>query len=168
MRPLLLALAVPLLLLGSFHLFVKPEGRALTLIDYMEGDACSNADFSMLETLPPSRIMAPTGLSITLAEHFQKSALPHTVAAIPFHRASSGMERVFQTFVLTDSELRRRALAPYDYVAVCTIPETDADPSLAPVYAKLSSGENWPGLEDISQEHTSRLRLLKIDHDTVE
>ena len=138
------------------------------MIDYMEGDSCRSADFSMLETLPPSRIMAPAGLSITLAEQFQKSGTPHTVAAIPFHRASSGMERVFQTFVLTDRELRRKALAPYDYVAVCTIPETDADPSLAPVYARLSSGESWPGLEDILQESPSRLRLLKIDHDTVE
>ncbi len=167
-RPLLVALAVPVLLLGSFFLFVKPDGRALTLIDYMEGDSCRSADFSMLATLPPSRIMAPAGLSITLAEQFQKSGTLHTVAAIPFHRASSGMERIFQTFVLTDRELRRKALAPYDYVAVCTIPETDADPSLAPVYARLSSGENWPGLEDISQERPSRLRILKIDHDTVE
>jgi hypothetical protein len=168
LRRMLISLLAPVLLLGVFAMFVKPEGRSLTLIDYMEGDSCKNADLSAFAGIPPSRVMAPFGLSLTLSQHFNETGSGHTVAAIPFHRASPGMERMFQTFVLTDTQARRTALAPFDYIAVCTIPVTDADPQLAPLYAALSSGKDWPGLKDMQRDRTSRFRLLMIDHDTVE
>ena len=134
----------------------------------MEGDACRDTDLSSLETLPASRIMAPLGLSLTLAEYISDTGSPHKIAAMPFHRASPGIERVFQTFALTNPELRKQALAPYSYVAICTLPETRADPSAALLYATLSSSKGWPGLVEVSPITGSRLRLLEIDHDTVE
>ena len=167
-RRAIAVLLPPALLLASFALLVKPTGRALTLIDYMEGDACRDADLSSLETLPASRIMAPLGLSLTLAEYISDTGSPHKIAAMPFHRASPGIERVFQTFALTNPELRKQALAPYSYVAICTLPETSADPSAALLYATLSSSKGWPGLVEVSPITRSRLRLLEIDHDTVE
>ena len=167
-RRAIAVLLPPALLLASFALLVKPTGRALTLIDYMEGDACRDADLSSLETLPASRIMAPLGLSLTLAEYISDTGSPHKIAAMPFHRASPGIERVFQTFALTNPELRKQALAPYSYVAICTLPETSADPSAALLYATLSSSKGWPGLVEVSPITGSRLRLLEIDHDTVE
>lgn len=168
LRPLLTALVVPIICLGAMFAFVKPEGRALTLIDLMEGDTCKSADLTVFEPLPSSRILAPVGLSVTLAEHFHATGAPHTIAAMPFHRASDGMEKIFRTFVLTDANLRREALAPFDYVAVCTLPDTEADADLAPFFSALSSGDDWPGLSDVQDTPTSRLRLLEIDHDTVE
>jgi len=168
LRPLMLALTVPIVLFLSFQIFVKPQGRSLSMIDYMRGDTCLSGDLSLVDTLPPSRFAAPFGLSLTLADHIQSSGTSHTLAALQFHRASPGMERIFRTFILTDTELRRQALEPYDYIAVCVIPENDADPKIAPLYAHLSSGGDWPGLKDIQKERTSRLRILKIDHDTVE
>lgn len=167
-RRAIAVLLPPALLLASFALLIKPTGRALTLIDYMEGDACRDADLSSLETLPASRIMAPLGLSLTLAEYISDTGSPHKIAAMPFHRASPGIERVFQTFALTNPELRKQALAPYSYVAICTLPETSADPSAALLYATLSSSKGWPGLVEVSPITGSRLRLLEIDHDTVE
>ena len=167
-RRAIAVLLPPALLLASFALLIKPTGRALTLIDYMEGDACRDADLSSLETLPASRIMAPLGLSLTLAEYISDTGSPHKIAAMPFHRASPGIERVFQTFALTNPELRTQALAPYSYVAICTLPETSADPSAALLYATLSSSKGWPGLVEVSPITGSRLRLLEIDHDTVE
>ena len=167
-RRAIAVLLPPALLLASFALLIKPTGRALTLIDYMEGDACRDADLSSLETLPASRIMAPLGLSLTLAEYISDTGSPHKIAAMPFHRASPGIERVFQTFALTNPELRKQALAPYSYVAICTLPETSADPSAALLYATLSSSKGWPGLVEVSPITRSRLRLLEIDHDTVE
>ena len=167
-RRAIAVLLPPALLLASFALLVKPTGRALTLIDYMEGDACRDADLSSLETLPASRIMAPLGLSLTLAEYISDTGSPHKIAAMPFHRASPGIERVFQTFALTNPELRKQALARYSYVAICTLPETSADPSAALLYATLSSSKGWPGLVEVSPITGSRLRLLEIDHDTVE
>ena len=168
MRPALAVLIPPILLLGLFAISVKPDGRHLTLIDYMEGDACAEADLAVLADLPPSRIMAPLGLSLTLSEHISKTGSGHKVAALPFHRASAGMERMFQTFVLTDTKLRRDALAPYDFVAVCTLPDTGNTPSQAPVFAALSSGKDWPGLTDVSKPGASRFRLLAIEHASVE
>ncbi|WP_290498039.1 hypothetical protein [Hyphomonas sp. UBA4494] len=167
-RKAIAVLLPPVLLLASFALLVKPTGRALTLIDYMEGDACRDADLSSLETLPASRIMAPLGLSLTLAEYISDTGSAHKIAAMPFHRASPGIERVFQTFALTNPELRKQALAPYNYVAICTLPETSADPSTALLYATLSSSHDWPGLVEVSPKTGSRLRLFEIDHDTVE
>ena len=167
-RRAIAVLLPPALLLASFALLVKPTGRALTLIDYMEGDACRDADLASLETLPASRIMAPLGLSLTLAEYISDTGSPHKIAAMPFHRASPGIERVFQTFALTNPELRKQALARYSYVAICTLPETSADPSAALLYATLSSSKGWPGLVEVSPITGSRLRLLEIDHDTVE
>lgn len=167
-RRAIAVLLPPALLLASFALLIKPTGRALTLIDYMEGDACRDADLSSLETLPASRIMAPLGLSLTLAEYISDTGSPHKIAAMPFHRASPGIERVFQTFALTNPELRKQALTPYSYVAICTLPETSADPSAALLYATLSSSKGWPGLVEVSPITGSRLRLLEIDHDTVE
>lgn len=167
-RRAIAVLLPPALLLASFALLVKPTGQALTLVDYMEGDACRDADLSGLETLPPSRIMAPLGLSLTLAEYISDTGSAHKIAAMPFHRASPGIERVFQTFALTNPELRKQALGPYSYVAICTLPETSADPSAARLYATLSSSNDWPGLAEVPPSTGSRLRLFEIDHDTVE
>jgi len=158
-------LAIPLSILVAFMILVKPDKRDFTLIDYMEGDHCQQADFSALDRVPPSRIMAPLGLSLTIAQHISQTGSGHTVAPLPFHRASPDMKRMFEVFVLTDPEVRRKALENFDYIAICRLPETDADAEQAPLFGVLSSGKDWPGLEDVPQESETRLRLLKIGHD---
>ena len=161
-------LVPPALLLAGFAGLVKPESRTLSLVDYMEGDACRDADLTSLSDLPPSRIMAPMGLSLTLARHISETGSGHSVAALPFHRAAPGMKRMFETFLLSDPSQRRDALAPFDLLAVCTLPDTGNAPDQAPLFAALSSGRDWPGLQEIPQDPESRFRLFRIDHDTVE
>ncbi|MFK4772285.1 hypothetical protein [Rhizobium sp. ZW T2_16] len=128
--------------------------------DFMAYDSCKNGEFSVLTRIPPGRIAASNGLGLSLLE-----ALPHgfSVAAVPFHRASPGMRRMFEAFLTTDPVLRRAALAPFDYLAACRfLPETDF--GTAPLYDALASGKDWPGLIRIPDSPSNPFQLFLIDH----
>jgi len=128
--------------------------------DFMAYDSCKNGEFSVLTRIPPGLIAASNGLGLSLLE-----ALPHgfSVAAVPFHRASPGMRRMFDAFLTTDPVVRRAALAPFDYLAACRfLPETDF--GTAPLYDALASGKNWPGLIRIPDSPSNPFQLFLIDH----
>jgi hypothetical protein len=73
------------------------------------------------------------------------------------------MKRMYEAFAGRDSETRRAALQPFDYVAVCRFPLT-VDPNQAPLYAALANGGAWPGLERIPSPTTTDFQLFRIDH----
>lgn len=145
---------------AALSVFSKEAERRFDAVDYMAGDTCAGEDFSALRAAKPGRIALPYGLAFTLID-----AMPagFQVAAIPFHRASPGMKRMYEAFLSSDPAVRRAALAPFDYVAVCRFP-LESDPSFAPLYAALSAGRDWPGLVRIPPPAETRFQLFRIDH----
>ena len=73
------------------------------------------------------------------------------------------MKRMFEAFTTHDSEVRRTALLPFDYVAVCRF-RLAADPNQAPLYAELAKGGSWPGLERVPAPSETDFQLFRIDH----
>lgn len=142
------------------YLAIPSVERTYDAVDYMTFDECKQQDFSVLETVAPGRIALPTGLSLSLLDH---APAGFSVAAIPFHRASPGMKRMYEAFLSSDPAVRKAALAPFDYVAVCRFP-LESDPAFAPLYAALSAGKGWPGLVPVVPPAQTRLQLFRIDH----
>ncbi|WP_411032659.1 hypothetical protein [Shinella sp. BYT-45] len=142
------------------YLAIPLTPRAFDAVDYMTFDQCAGEDFSVLATVAPGRIALPNGLSLPLLEH---APAGFSVAAIPFHRASPGMRRMYEAFLSSDPAVRKAALAPFDYVAVCRFP-LESDPSFAPLYAALSAGKDWPGLMRVAPPAETRFQLFRIDH----
>jgi hypothetical protein len=128
--------------------------------DLMAFDQCEGQDMSGLTGLAPGRIISPQGLAMPLLV-----AMPDgfTVASAPFHRAAPGMRRVLTAFLSDDAGERINALEPFDYVAVCrlTFELNAADDVL---YTALATGQDWPGLDRITDGNASRLQLFRIDH----
>ncbi len=144
----------------ALRFIFPPQEQTYDAIDYMGYSECKGQDFSALSSVAPGGIAVPQGLSIPLA-----FALPSgfSVAAVPFHRASPGMKRMFELFTSPDSETRKAAAAPFDYVAVCKFPlPVDADQ--APLYAALAGGGSWPGLVRVENPVPSDFQLFRIDH----
>lgn len=144
----------------ALHLTLPVKTRTYDVVDYMSADTCKDPDTSGLPTIPPGRIMAPTSLGL-----FAAGRLPPgmSVAAISFHRASPGMRRMFETFVLTDTAARRVALIPFDYLAVCRFAVPDSVPGNH-LYAALARGESWPGLVPVPEATRGDFLVFRIDH----
>ncbi|UJW74164.1 hypothetical protein [Rhizobium sp. SL42] len=136
---------------------LRPE-----LLDYLAFDLCTDVDTSPLLTLAPGRIVAPSSLGLFMLDRLPPGM---TVNAISFHRAAPGMRRTYDVFVSTDSETRRKAAEPFDYLAVCRYPMV-ADIPNDTVFAALTRGGGWPGLVPISDSPASGLRLFRIDHES--
>lgn len=132
--------------------------------DYMAYDECKSGDFSVLDTVEPGLILAPQGMSLPMLSRLPSGL---SVAAIPFHRASPGMKRVFEAFLSSDPPARRAALAPFNYVAACRFP-LKADYGTAPLYDALSSGKDWPGLIRLPTGAGNPFQLFRIDHSTLQ
>tara|TARA_R110002072_G_scaffold241808_1_gene400679 strand:+ start:100 stop:1872 length:1773 start_codon:yes stop_codon:yes gene_type:complete len=162
----LVPIAVPLCLGLALVGWVTRTERAIDPVMLMQGDACKDADFAALDNAPPGIVMAPSGLSFTLAEHIVSTHGPHQLVSLPFHRAAPSISRTAKALIMNDSIARREALAPFAYVAVCTTNVT-FDGSVAPLYVALSAGEDWPGLVDVEADRASRFRLLRIDHEAL-
>ncbi|WP_244499558.1 hypothetical protein [Rhizobium sp. AC44/96] len=143
-----------------FFVLLPPLEHEFDAVDYMAASECPQQDFSVLQTVPPGRVAVPQGIALPVI-----FAAPSgfSVGAIPFHRASPGMKRMFDVFMTSDPQLRREALAPFDYVAVCRFP-LKADPAQAPLYAALAGGDDWPGLERVVSPTPSNFQLFRIDH----
>lgn len=127
---------------------------------YMVYNECAGASFDAVEALPPGRIAATPAISMKLV-----SLLPpgSSVAAVPFHRASPGMTRIFEAFLSSDSNVRRQALEPFDYVAACRF-SMDTTEGSAPFYEALARGEEWPGLVRLALPQGNSLQFFRIDH----
>jgi len=144
----------------GMRVVVAPSVPTFDAVDYMAFDECKDQDLGVLKTVPPARIAVPQGLALPVL-----LALPDgfSIGAAPFHRASPGMKRMFEAFRSSDSEIRRQALAPFDYIAVCRFP-LEADAKDAPLYAALAAGRSWPGLERVPSPTRTNFQLFRIDH----
>jgi hypothetical protein len=134
--------------------------RDFDAVDYMTASACKGQDFSVLEAAPPGRIALPQGIALPV---LLSAPAGFSVGAVPFHRASPGMKRMFEAFLTSDTDVRRTALAPFDYLAGCQFP-LRVDPKQAPLYAALVRGDSWPGLERVPSTIRTNFQLFRIDH----
>ncbi len=146
--------------LGGLAILFPAHQRDFDAVDYMAGLDCDGQDFSVLSTVSPGRIAVPEGLGLPVLFAAPASL---SVAAVPFHRASPGMRRMYQAFLMSDPDLRRTALAPFDYVAICQFPLVDISDKTS-LYAALASGDRWPGLEPVQPPVKTAFQLYRIDH----
>lgn len=153
------ASAVVLLAVGGGGFLSAGSARAIGLVETM-ASRCEGADFSAVTGLGEARVLAPQGLGLPLIEASDGRL---RVAAIPFHRASPGLQTMFTAFLSEEATLRRAALAGFDYVAVCAMPVASPSP-VAALYPALMAGKTWPGLEEVAVGSAAPLRLLRIDH----
>jgi hypothetical protein len=158
--PVLVCVGLLFATIAGLGLLMPAAAKIYDAVDYMAFDECRSGDFSVLAQVSPGRIVAPQALSLQLA-----FAMPagFSVAAVPFHRASAGMRRAFEALVSTDGEIRRKALALFDYVAVCRFP-LKSETGEAPLYDALSAGMGWPGLTRIAPGSPNDFQLFRIDH----
>lgn len=141
--------------------FVVPQNpQRLTLLDYMTVDLCTDVDAAPLRGLPPGRIVAPSSLGLFLLDRLPPGM---TINSISFHRAAPGMRAMFDVFLSMDSETRKRAAAPFDYLAVCRY---DVAPYIEndTLFARLMRGGEWPGLTLIHDGPPGSPRFFRIDH----
>lgn len=153
--------AVVTLALGLAPLsFVSAAPSQPTLLDHFAFDVCTDVDAAPLERLPPGQIIAPSSLALFLLDRLPEGM---TVNAISFHRAASGMRRMFDVFLSTDAETRRQAAEPFEYLAICRYPTADDIPGDT-LFATLTRGGAWTGLVPVSDSPDSPLRVFRIDH----
>jgi hypothetical protein len=155
--------AAGLIALGmvSLRLFSNPAERPFDAVDRMAYDDCQAGDFSGLAELSPGHIIAPGALALTMAA----SSIPQgfTVGGIPYHRAAPGLKRAFEAFTGSDPDIRRAALAPFDYLAVCRL-SLKPEGGPAPLYDALSAGGEWPGLTRVPTDAANPFQIFRIDH----
>jgi hypothetical protein len=159
-RAMIVALTLCMVAVGGGYFVVPAFEKQWDAVDYMSFDDCAGQDFSVLATVTPGRIAAPNGLSLPIVFSAPDG---FSVAAIPFHRAAPGMKRMYEAFLSSDPIVRKQALAPFDYVAVCQFP-LPSEPAFAPLYAALSAGKDWPGLVRIVSPAETNFQLFRIDH----
>lgn len=160
-RALTLAITPVMTVTLVAYLATPIQPRAIDTIDIMAADRCLEDGSDVLLHVPPGLVVAPSGLALAIAE---RAAPGISVVGIPFHRASPGLRRTLLAFTSSDGAVRREALAPFDYVAVCHVP-IQVDAAQAPLYAALAADEGWPGLVRIGGvDQETRLRLFRIDH----
>ncbi|QFY60678.1 hypothetical protein FZ934_09735 [Rhizobium grahamii] len=141
--------------------FVLPSPvHALDAVDYMTTSDCSGQDFGVLGAVPAGRIALPQGIALPVLLTRSEGM---SVGSVPFHRSSPGMRRMFDAFTSSEPSVRRAALSPFDYVAVCRF-SLPVDAKQAPLYAALASGGDWPGLERVPNAKPSDFQLFRIDH----
>ncbi len=152
--------AVVLLLYGTAAIVsLKHEPGKFIAADYLAHDACLADDYAALAHAPAGRYMTALGMGVS-ALGMAKSGI--SVAAIPYHRASPGMQRLFQAFLSKDASERNAALAPFEYLAFCEYPfPVEAEDGT--LFRALQNAESWPGLEQIDVAGP-RLRVYRINH----
>lgn len=135
------------------------------VIDSLNGNNCAVDAVSKLEWPPSTIIMATPTLAFSIAE---RAPAGLAVAASATHRSSPGLRRTYLAFTTSDRSVRREAMAPFDYVAVCR-DAVPADGGDAPLYRVLASNGSWPGLLPFGDDDPQRrLRLFRIDHQRLE
>ena len=148
-------------MVAAIHQAAPARAQYFDAVAFMAFDTCREQDFGALALAAPGRLVAPYALAVEIAG---KGVDGVSVAGIPFHRASPGLRRTLLAFTSSDPDVRREALAPFDYVAVCRFP-LQVVAEQAPLYAALANGGEWPGLVRIAPPLPTNLQLFRIDHD---
>lgn len=131
--------------------------------DYMEGIDCKDEDFSVLEHIEPSIILAPFGMNYGIINQNTE----HRLLAVVFHRSSPGIKRMAQVFALNDAKQRRIALDPVDLVVVCG--RSDADKfEGGQLFRNLTEGRPPSGFEKVENSVQSRVLIYKVVHEKLE
>lgn len=153
----------PIAVVAGLAVTVARNHPEITALKAMHVDQCSGADFSVLNDLPPGRILAPLGVSTLIAEYFPQ----HTVEAMALHRAAPGIHRMLVAFTSPDPVERKAALAPFDYLAVCARPYEVTGYGQTPLYDKLVHGQPVAGLVPVFDPKDSDFRVFRIKHDAL-
>jgi hypothetical protein len=122
--------------------------------------ACNNTDITVLNKITPGRILVPASLGLYIADQLPPGM---TISGLSFHRGSPAIKRSLEALVLPDARARKDAMTPFDYLAVCRINLPDSIPNTT-LFAQLTRGEKWPGLEPIETTKASGILLFHIDH----
>lgn len=151
-----LALAIILVVL-----LPKRNNSAADPADIVAAMECTGQDKNVLDTVSAGKVIALSGLSLAIAERRGKQKVAHSVAALSFHRASPGIARVAQAFTSSDEGIVRKALAPFNYLAICLPPTGMKLPSF-PLYRKLVQGKKVSGLVAVDSAAMTRFKLYRI------
>lgn len=125
---------------------------------FMAGDTCEVADFSVLETVDPGRILAPFGIGFRILE----ADAGHTISAIPFHRASPGIRQMANAFTAKAGQPISAALDGIDYVVVCAR-DWDLPMGDVPLYKDLVQQTPRAGLTLVSPAAHGELLIYRVD-----
>jgi hypothetical protein len=154
------ATAIVLILTGSAYAFSGNTGLVIRESDYLAADSCKAADYSVVRDIPPSRILAPFGLTYGIVDQHAG----HRLLAMEFHRAAPGISKMARIFGATGEQPLAELLAPVDYVVVCRRDWKIEFPSL-PLFETLSRGERVKGFELVEGGEVGRLAIYRVDHD---
>jgi hypothetical protein len=143
---------------------VVPGTDALDAADYIMVNTCTKDDLHALRALPKGRYMVPSGMALAVVESAPDGI---SVSNISYHRASPGIKRMFETFLLTDPEGRKSAMQPFDYLAFCSYPDTirrKIEAPLGSLFEALLDHRDWPGLEPIAVHGDDNLKVFRVNH----
>ncbi|HBF29129.1 MAG TPA: hypothetical protein DDW73_05860 [Rhizobium sp.] len=76
------------------------------------------------------------------------------------------MKRTFEAFLSSDPEIRRQALAPFDYVGLCAPSPVFGEGQAGSLLNGLQKGSVWPGLTPVLSSGNGgvQFQLFRIDH----
>jgi hypothetical protein len=157
---LVFAPALLILAIATFMFWRLPQPSVVDSIELMDSDDCAGANFNVLSTYAPARILAPPGLALAI---FKSAPEGISISGLLFHRSSPGLNRTYTFFTSPDAAARRDAAEPYQYVAVCGYPAMP-HPETAPIYTALAAGLPLPGLERVVHDQKSGFQLFRINH----
>lgn len=141
---------------------VEPDQYAP--VDFLIYDKCPVSDYRLLPGLPPGRYMTSSRIGLAALEEDARSI---QVSNISYHRAAPGIRKMLEAFYGSDAEARKKALAPFDYIAFCAYVEETRKlftPPPGTLFEAMADGKPWPGLEPIPVKGATRLHVYRLDH----
>jgi MFS family permease len=135
--------------------WISPTKRPTDTTFHILNDGCETADFSILHTVAPGRILAGPTLGIHIAYEAPER---FTVSNIPFQRAATGIRRTLDTFLMPVAEMQPLQALDYDYVAICT-PKTAISPADGSFYQALAMSVQIAGLQPLND---GKFRIYRI------
>ena len=133
--------------------------RPKHVYDLTIDDRCDEDAMATVRALPPSRFLAAMGVGLRIAE----TGMGHQVAALPFHRASSGIRRVALALTSEDPSVRAAQLEGFDYVAICRRSQLPLQGE-AFLFDALNAGRSVPGLVPVNNAADGEVAIFRIDH----
>lgn len=135
--------------------WISPTKRPTDTAFHILNDGCETADFSILHTLAPGRILAGPTLGIHIAYEVPGR---FTVSNVPFQRAATGIRRTLDAFMTPVAEIQPLRTLGYDYVAICA-PKSAISPADGSFYQALAMSVQVAGLEPLND---GQFRIYRI------